>query len=38
MAVIKWKKLLGYYVDDKHEYNTTYTVARNQMISGDLFS
>ena len=38
MAVIKWKKLFGYYVDDKHEFNATYTVSRNQMISGDLSS
>lgn len=36
MAVIKWKKMLGYYVDDKGEYNSTYTVARNQLISGEL--
>lgn len=36
MAVIKWKKICGYYVDDKHEYNSTYAVARNQLVSGDL--
>lgn len=36
MAVIKWKKLCGYYVDSKREYNSTYTVARNQMTSGEV--
>lgn len=36
MAVVKWKKLVGYYVDNKQEFNTTYVVARNQMISGEL--
>jgi hypothetical protein len=36
LAVIKWKKYLGYYVDRKGELNTTYTVASNLLISGDL--
>lgn len=36
MAVIKWKKLYGYYVDTKGELHSTYTVARNQMTSGEL--
>jgi hypothetical protein len=36
LAVIRWKKLCGYYVDDKQEYNTAYTVARNQLVNGDL--
>ena len=35
MAVIKWKKLFGYYVDRKHEFNSTYTVISNKMISGE---
>lgn len=35
MAVLKWKKLLGYYVDDKGEMNTAYTVARNQLTNGE---
>ena len=35
MAVIKWKKLFGYYVDDKGEYNSTFAVSRNQLVSGD---
>jgi hypothetical protein len=36
MAVIKWKKLRGYYTDNKREYGSTYTVARNQMCSGEV--
>ncbi len=36
MAVLKWKKLLGYYVDGKGELNSTYVVARNQLNSGEL--
>ena len=36
MAVIKWKKMCGYYVDTKGEYASTYTVGRNQLTSGEL--
>jgi hypothetical protein len=36
LAVLKWKKMLGYYVDEKDEYNSTYTVSRNQLVSGNL--
>jgi hypothetical protein len=36
MAVLKWKKMVGYYVDSKGEFNSTYTVARNQMLSGEV--
>lgn len=36
LAVLKWKKMLGYYVDDKREHNSTYAVARNQLVSGNL--
>ncbi|MFL6090441.1 MAG: ThiF family adenylyltransferase [Aeromicrobium sp.] len=36
MAVLKWKKTVGYYVDSKNELNSTYTVATNQLVSGDL--
>jgi hypothetical protein len=36
MAVLKWKKLYGYYVDNKAEFNSTFTVARNQMQSGEV--
>ncbi len=36
LAVIKWKKLFGYYVDAKEELNSTYVLARNQLISGEV--
>jgi hypothetical protein len=35
MAVLKWKKLCGYYVDTKNEYNSQFTVARNQLYNGE---
>lgn len=35
LAVIKWKKICGYYVDTKDELNSSYTVGRNQLISGE---
>lgn len=35
MAVIRWKKLLGYYVDNKQELNSSYVVARNTLISSE---
>lgn len=35
LAVIKWKKLFGYYVDTKDELNSAYTIARNQLLSGE---
>lgn len=38
MAVIKWKKLCHYYVDNMGEFNSTYVVARNKINNGDLFA
>jgi hypothetical protein len=35
LAVIKWKKLVGFYRDDKHEHHTTYTVAANMLLNED---
>ena len=35
LAVVKWKKLFGYYVDSKSEFNSTYTVATNVLTSGE---
>jgi hypothetical protein len=35
-AVLKWKKLVGYYVDRKHELNSAYVTANNGLFSGDL--
>jgi hypothetical protein len=35
LAVIKWKKLAGFYRDDRHEHHATYTVAANMLLSED---
>lgn len=35
LAVIKWKKLCGYYHDVTHEYWCAYTIRSNQLISED---
>jgi hypothetical protein len=35
MAVLKWKKLSGFYQDLKQEYNSTYTINTSQLISED---
>jgi hypothetical protein len=35
MAVIKWKKLSGFYVDFEHEYHSTYTISGNMLLSED---
>jgi predicted ThiF/HesA family dinucleotide-utilizing enzyme len=37
MAVIKWKKLCGFYQDLKQEYNSTYTINTSQLINEDLY-
>lgn len=36
LAVLKWKKLAGYYVDSKNEFNSTYSIARNLLNSGEI--
>ena len=33
MAVMKWKKLRGFYADDVHEYHSLYTLAALQPAS-----
>ncbi|MBX3309047.1 MAG: ThiF family adenylyltransferase [Cryobacterium sp.] len=38
MAVLKWKKLAGYYVDRKQELNTTFVVGPNALWSGETLS
>ena len=38
MAVLKWKKLAGYYVDRKQELNSTFVVAPNALWSGETLS
>lgn len=35
MAVIKWKRHIGFYKDLKEEHNITYTVNTGQMLSDD---
>jgi len=35
MAVIKWKKLCGFYQDLKHEHHSTYTINTSQLINED---
>ncbi len=35
LAVLKWKKLFGFYKDLKGEYNTTYTVNTGQLLNDD---
>jgi tRNA A37 threonylcarbamoyladenosine dehydratase len=32
-AVIKWKKLRGFYQDMEHEHDSTYTINENQLLS-----
>lgn len=36
LAVIKWKKLFGYYVDMKQELNNSYTIAANRLVNGEV--
>jgi len=33
LAVIKWKKLAGFYCDTRNEHHATYTVAANMLLS-----
>ena len=35
LAVIKWKKLLGFYADLDHEHHTTYTIDGNHLLNED---
>jgi len=35
MAVMKWKKLCGFYQDLKKEHNSTFTINTGQLIHGD---
>ncbi len=35
MAVIKWKKLLGFYIDLENEYSSTYTIDGNHLLNED---
>ena len=35
LAVIKWKKLVGFYSDFEHEYSSTYTIDGNHLLNED---
>jgi len=35
MAIIKWKKLKGFYRDLERENHTTYTTDGNMLLNGD---
>jgi uncharacterized protein DUF6791/ThiF family protein len=35
LAVIKWKKLCGFYADNEHEFFSTYTIDCNMLTSED---
>lgn len=35
LAVIKWKKLVGFYGDIEHEYHSLYTINGNYLINTD---
>jgi predicted ThiF/HesA family dinucleotide-utilizing enzyme len=35
MAVIKWKKLCGFYCDLEHEHHSTYTLDGNMLLNED---
>lgn len=35
LAVIKWKKLCGFYQDFEHEHHSTYTSDGNAMTNED---
>jgi hypothetical protein len=35
LAVIKWKKLVGFYHDFEHEHSATYTLDGDRLMNGD---
>jgi molybdopterin/thiamine biosynthesis adenylyltransferase len=35
MAVIRWKKLCGFYADFRHEHHATYTIETNSFVSDE---
>lgn len=36
LAVLRWKKLRGFYFDHTHERSTTYTIGSNMLLSDDI--
>jgi hypothetical protein len=35
LAVVKWKKLCGFYLDFEKEYHSTYGIDCNALINND---
>ena len=35
MAVIRWKKLCGFYADLEHEHHSVYTITTNGLVGDD---
>ena len=35
LAVIKWKKIFGFYTDFEHEHSSTYTIDGNHLLNED---
>jgi hypothetical protein len=35
LAVIKWKKMFGFYMDLEHEHHSTYTIDGNMLLNSD---
>jgi hypothetical protein len=35
LAIIKWKKLLGFYRDEEAEHHTLYVIGGNELINGE---
>ncbi|OKO72134.1 ThiF family adenylyltransferase [Bradyrhizobium sp. NAS96.2] len=35
LAVIRWKRLLGFYLDQEHEFFSTYTIGGNDLANED---
>lgn len=35
LAVIKWKKIFGFYHDSEREYHTTYTINESQLLNDE---
>jgi hypothetical protein len=36
LAVIRWKRLVGFYLDQEHEHHSLYQIAGNHLINEDL--
>lgn len=38
LAVLKWKRLSGFYLDDRTEFDCTFNVGLNQLTNEELLS